>query len=270
MRRNIFALLLISVIILSLFIYSKINHQITYVNWKVKITDLSSTVETSLGQTQGKYGIYIKNLKTQETYLKNEDSTFKSGSLYKLKVMQLTFQALKDGKLTEGQAISADIKALNQYFDIPDEDAELKDGTINFTVKSALEQMITISHNYAALTLTKTLKANNLAVDITPLEIGQFFEKLYKGEVIDPENSTKMLDLLSRQKINDRIPKDLPQGTKVAHKTADIDFFEHDAGIVYSPKGGYVIVVLTESDNPTKAGEKIAEISKTVYDYFNK
>lgn len=270
MRRNIFALLLISTIILSIFIYSKINHQVTYINWKVQIADLSSIVETSLGQTQGKYGIYIKNLKTKEVYSKNRDSTFAPGSLYKLKMMQLTFQALKDGKLTEDQTISADIKALNQYFDIPDEDAELKDGIINFTVKSALEQMITISHNYAALILTKTLKANNLAVNITPLEIGQFFEKLYKGEIIDPENSAKMLDLLSRQKINDRIPKDLPTETKVAHKTADIDFFKHDGGIVYTPKGDYVIVVLTETNNPGQAGEKIGEISKAVYDYFNK
>ncbi len=184
--------------------------------------------------------------------------------------MVLTFQALKDKKLSEDDDLSADVKDLNNYFDIDPEDTELTEGTIDFSVKSALEQMITISHNYAALILTKTLNANNLAGDITPLEIGQFFEKLYKGEIIDPENSAKMLDLLSRQQINDRIPKNLPTGTKVAHKTADIDLFEHDAGIVYTPKGDFIVVVLSETENPTSASEKIADMSKAVYDYINK
>lgn len=270
MRRNIFSFLVITLILVSLFIYSIVNHNATQASQKSAPKDLSAAVETTIDQAQGRYGIYIKNLKNQGTYLKNETSTFKSGSLYKLKVLALTFQAIKDKKLSEDDDLSADVKDLNNYFGIAPEDAELTEGTIDFSVKSALEQMITISHNYAALILTKTLNANNLAGDITPLEIGQFFEKLYKGEIIDPENSAKMLDLLSRQQINDRIPKNLPAGTKVAHKTADIDFFEHDAGIVYTPRGDFIVVVLSETDNPTNAGEKIADISKAVYDYFNK
>lgn len=230
--------------------------------------DLKSVVEDALYQTGGRYGIFIKNLKSGESYQWNESEKFDSGSLYKLNLMVLVFEQIKTGKLAESDTLSADIKDLNDFFDISEKDAELKEGTINFTINSALEQMITISHNYAALALTKKTKGNNLAQAVTPKEIAAFFEDLYKGKIIDGEYSKKMMELLSRQKINDRIPKLLPQGVIVAHKTADFNFFEHDVGIVFTPKGDYILVVLSESNMPDAAGDRIAKLSRAVYEYF--
>lgn len=233
-------------------------------------TPLGNIVSSTLKGTEGKYGIFIKNLKTGEKFSLNDNQTFKPGSLYKLKLMVLVFEQIKEGKLSEDEVLTADIKELNDFFKIPKEDAEFADGTINFTIKSALEQMIVISHNYAAMALTKKTKANNLAADTTPKEIASFFEDLYNGRIIDGDYSKRMLELLSRQKINDRIPKYLPEEIKIAHKTGDIDFFEHDGGIVFTPKGDYIIVVFSESRIPDAAGRKIAELSKGVYEYFNK
>lgn len=232
--------------------------------------NLKGTVEDSLYKTTGKYGIYIKNLKTGETYFLNEEERFDPGSLYKLKVMVLVFEKIKEGSLKEDDTLLADIKKLNEYFEIPDDAAEFSSGEIEFTIKSALEQMITISHNYAALSLTKEINGEGLAKPTTPKEVAQFFEKLYKGEIIDKEYSQKMIDLLKKQKINDRIPKLLPKEVEVAHKTGDIEGFEHDAGIVFTPKGDYVFVALSESDMPDAAGKRIASLSKAVYDYFTK
>lgn len=233
-------------------------------------TPLGNIVSSTLKGTEGKYGIFIKNLKTGEKFSLNDNQTFKPGSLYKLKLMVLVFEQIKEGKLSEDEVLTADIKELNDFFKIPKEDAEFADGTIDFTIKSALEQMIVISHNYAAMALTKKTKANNLAADTTPKEIASFFEDLYSGRIIDGDYSKRMLELLSRQKINDRIPKYLPEEIKIAHKTGDIDFFEHDGGIVFTPKGDYIIVVFSESRIPDAAGRKIAELSKGVYEYFNK
>ena len=55
----------------------------------------------------------------------------------------------------------------------------------------------------------------------------------------------------------------------IAHKTGEIGYFTHDAGIVFSNKGDYIIVVLTESDFPLATEEQIADISKSVNEYFN-
>lgn len=233
-------------------------------------SDLKSVVNDVLEGTEGRYGIFIKNLKTNEKYFSNEHQTFESGSLYKLWVMVTVFEEIREGRLTEDKIIKASISDLNRKFFIASDEAELKEGELEFSVKSALEQMITISHNYAALMLNLEVGNQTIKEFTTASEMGEFFEKLYKGEIVDQESSRKMLGILSRQKIQDRIPKKLPPGIKIAHKTADIGFFEHDAGLVYSEKGDYIIVVLSETDLPSAAGERIAELSKTVYEYFNR
>lgn len=247
-----------------------LNPYLTSESKGVATTPLGTIVSSVLQATEGRYGIFIKNLKTGESFSLKEGEKFASGSLYKLQLMVLTFEQIKQGKLSENESLVADTQELNKLFEISEEDAEFKEGVIQFSIKSALEQMITISHNYAALALTKKIAAKNPAEQISPKEIGNFFEDLYKGQVIDGDYSERMLELLSRQKINDRIPKLLPKEVRVVHKTADMGYFEHDGGIVFSPKGDYIFVVLTESKIPDAAGRKIAELSKEVYNYFNK
>ena len=231
---------------------------------------LSDEVHSIVKDSEGNFGIYIKNLSSGKTFTLNEHRVFDPASLYKLKLMVEVFEQIKAGKLDEDKILSADIKELNESFDIPEEDAELKTGEIDMSVGEALEQMITISHNYGALLLTKATGAQDLEEPITPKEVADFFEKIYQGKIIDHETSQEMLELLARQKINDRIPKYLPEGTKIAHKTGDLGYFENDAGIVFSPKGDFIIVVLSETKNPEEAGEKIARISEAAYKYFNK
>ena len=101
-------------------------------------------------------------------------------------------------------------------------------------------------------------------------DIALFFEKLYKGELANTQYTKEMLDLLKAQTLNDKLPKYLPKGTVVAHKTGEIDYLSHDGGIVYAPTGDYIIVVLSESSYPPGAEERIAQISKRVFDYFSK
>lgn len=123
---------------------------------------LSSVVSKALEGTNGRYAIVIKNLKTGESFYQNETDTFEPGSIYKLWVMATVYQQIKDGIITPDQPISENVADLNQLFDIDPADAELTEGEVNFTVDSAVYQMITISHNYAALSLTKLIKNSNI------------------------------------------------------------------------------------------------------------
>ena len=50
-----------------------------------------------------------------------------------------------------------------------------------------------------------------------------------------------MLDIMKRCQTNTRIPKNLPDGTVVAHKTGTLDKLNVDIGIVYTPKGDYIL-----------------------------
>jgi len=229
---------------------------------------LKKEVGKVLQNIPGRYGIFIKNLSTNETFLQREDEVFEPGSLYKLWAMAGVFEQISEGKIKEDDTLIADVVSLNKKFVLDGDEAELQEGEIEFSVKSAIDQMITISHNYAALALLDKIGSQSVT-KTTAKDVANFFEKLYFGEIIDKEYSQKMMDILLRQTINDRIPKYLPEGTKVAHKTGDIGFFEHDGGVVFSPKGDFIIVVLSETEDPSSAAEIIARISEAAYKYFN-
>ena len=199
--------------------------------------------------------------------------------------MAESFKQIQEGTLRKEEVLSKKISELNQDFDIDPDSAELTDGTITLTVNSALNQMITISHNYAALLLAQRIEmtkvksflvTNNFSESnvgqppkTSAYDIALFFERLYKGELASKQYTDEMLDLLKTQKLNDKLPKYLPKNTVIAHKTGEIDFFSNDAGIVFSEKGDYLIVVLSETDFPAEADDRIGQISKAVYEYFN-
>jgi len=249
--------------------------------------DLGTVVEKTLEGSKGEYSIVVKNLKTGQAYSLNEHREFDAASLYKLWIMAEAYNQVQDGRLKENEVLSGDIEALNEKFKIASEEAELTQGPVSFTVTSALRQMITISHNYAAFLLTEKIKLSSVREFLesngfsqssvgtdgatpktTAFDIALFFEKLYKGELADKKNTDKMLNLLKSQQLNNKLPKYLPEGTVVAHKTGEIGFLSHDAGIVYSQKGDYIIVVSSKTDYPPGAKERIAKISQAVYSYF--
>lgn len=247
-------------------------------------TALGLAVQSALEGTKGKYSVVVKNMRTEEQYMYKEHEVYQSGSLYKLWVMAEAMKQLQKGMLKESQVLTSDIADLNKTYNIASDAAELHDGSITVTVKQALNQMITISHNYAALLLAKQIKLSNVTNflinnELIESKVGQppktsaydtalFFEKLYQGKLADAEYTEKMLTLLKAQRLNNKLPRKLADDVIIAHKTGELGFVSHDAGIVYSDNGDYIIVVLTETSFPEGAEERIADISKAVYEYF--
>lgn len=247
---------------------------------------LNDAVGSVLRGSEGSFGIYVKNFSNGKTYALNEHRTFEAASIYKVWVMGAVYEQVKSGQISEADPITADIEKLNKNFNLSPDDTELKEGLLDFTIGSAIEQMITISHNYAAFALIEKINRDQIEnflkkyglnetdpedpFKTTASDMGRLFEKIYKGEIVDSEYSQKMIDVLTRQQLNDRLPKYLPAGTKIAHKTGNLGYFENDAGIVYSPSSDYIIVVLTQTNNPLQARDKIGRISEAVYMYFNR
>ena len=248
---------------------------------------LALAVAQALTGTHGQYGIVIKNLKTGEGFELNSHQVFPSASLYKVWVMVIVFEKIADGSLSMDTEISGNVVDLNKKFDIDEESAELTEGGFTFTVEQAMEKMITVSHNYAALMLTekigltsvnKFLRENGFFESkvgtggslptTTPADMALFFEKLYGGKLAGPEETKLMMEVLKRQQMNYALPKYLPEGVMVAHKTGNIDEYTHDGGIVFAPSGDYVIVEMTKSDSRTGAEERMAQVSKAAWEWF--
>lgn len=107
----------------------------------------------------------------------------------------------------------------------------------------------------------------------TPDEMTSLLLRLWKREALTPQSTRLLLDMLDRSETGkSRIKGLLPQGTDVAHKTGSLGGVANDVGFITLPgdAGHIAIAVFTKGSNrPEDASEKaIAEISRTVYDYF--
>ena len=248
---------------------------------------LAAVMQDALEGSGGTYAVVVKQLKTGEYYAQNEDETYDAASLYKLWVMAVIYEYLKAGRLQLDQVLSAEVTTLNETFKIASESAELTEGSVTYTVDEALEQMITISDNYAALLLTDAISRTAVADFLTrygfadshvgngqkpPVtsanDMARLMEKLYDGQLVDAQSSQQMIERLKRQRLNSKIPSQLPEDVFVAHKTGELDDMSHDASIVYAPSGDFVLVVLSRTDDRDGANSRIAEVSKGVFDYF--
>lgn len=251
--------------------------------------NLSQVVQKSLEGATGTYAVSIKNLKTGESFNMNEHRVFESASLYKLWVMVSIVDQIQKGLLKEDEILTGEVQALNKKYNIASEDAELTEGTVSLTIKDALTQMITISHNYASLLLSSKIGLSNVGRNLykydlleslvgtgktypttTSFDTALFFEKLHKGELANTESTQRMIDLLKKQALNNKLPKYLPSDVVIAHKTGELGYFSHDAGIVFLPDQEYVIAILSQSNFPAGAEDRIANISKNVFEYFQK
>ncbi len=248
---------------------------------------LANAVRNALIGTTGSYAVVVMNLHNKESYASNEHLVYESGSLYKLWVMATAFEQIDSGIIHKADILTGSIPALNKMFNIEADSAEETSGTITLSLQDAIYQMITISDNNAALLLTEKIKLANITALLTAhgfaeskvgigdgeptttaSDIALFLANLYRGKLADSKSSNEMITLLKEQKLNSKIPKYLPDDITVAHKTGELDAFTHDAGIIYSPNGDYILVVLSKSDNPSEASERIADVSQAVYNYF--
>jgi beta-lactamase class A len=104
----------------------------------------------------------------------------------------------------------------------------------------------------------------------TANDVSLILEKIYYGSLVSVNASKFALGLLKQQEVNDRIPKYLPEGTIVAHKTGLERNVVHDAGIVFSPRGDYIICVMVKGVRDYKKSKNfIARLSRLVYNLYS-
>ena len=232
---------------------------------------------------EGRWAIFIKDLKTQNTYELNSAEVFGAASIYKLAVMYKAYDAIESDQLGKNTLLSGEKIAPDQTTPFPNQTE-----TVSYSVQEALRLMITISDNNAAILLSEKLGWANIdkfmkqegfseinlvganSPNVTARSISALLEKIYKKEAVNKKYSGEMIGLLLAQKVNDRIPKYLPANIKVAHKTGELEDLRHDAGIVYGKKGDYIFVFLSATAKPLDASETIATLSKEIFEELEK
>lgn len=106
----------------------------------------------------------------------------------------------------------------------------------------------------------------------TPDDMTRLLAGLWNNSFLKPPSAQLILDVMHRCETGQsRIRGMLPQGTEVAHKTGSLSGIVDDVGIITLPSdaGHVAISVFTKFGTNSDLAEKtIAEIARTVYDYF--
>ncbi|MBI4911573.1 MAG: class A beta-lactamase [Acidobacteria bacterium] len=106
----------------------------------------------------------------------------------------------------------------------------------------------------------------------TPAATALMLARLHRGELLKPESTRLLLDIMARCRTGHRRLKGLlPEGTVVAHKTGSLGATANDAGILTLPRGkGHLVVVVfvKKSTRPHQARDRaIAEIARAAFDH---
>ena len=225
------------------------------------LAGLRTPLEQRIARHKGTVGLYIKDLKTGETLSIRGSEQFPSASVIRVPVLVELFAHVERGPLKLSDPIimlASDQRpgsGVLQFLSTPH----------TLTVGDAAMLMIILSDNSATNFLidkvgirnvnarmdslglkqtrlhAKVFLGSSTTIDTaatrqwgfgvtTPEEMGTLFEKLYRGTAISETASKQMLDMLKRNFDYEEIPRLLPPGVTVAHKTGNITRIHHDSG----------------------------------------
>lgn len=210
----------------------------------------------------GIYALYVSDLSSGYSFGVNENETMDAASLIKLPVMAAVYRSSEAGEINlDDKAKGSD----RSYRDLLRAMGKRSDNTAQTIVIGGLGKPM-IEKTISDLGMTNTSYEEN---QTTARNIGEYFEKLWNGKIMDSKNKEEMLGFLTDTIYEDYLKKGVPEDVRVAHKFGTLLHVINDAGIVYS-KNPYVVVVMTKGVVDKEAIEKFPVLSEIVYENMTK
>ena len=258
------------------------------------ITDLSELRNDLTALTEnfdGKWQIYVRHMDS------NTELTIDSGELYSSGLIDLfaagaAYQQVTEGKLDAAYAedlIRAmiamnDVGALEELSEKQGLtattdwcrqqgfwDTELKYESSSPDMSSVSDESGDDSEEDEEEDITLVQPVITLTKNTTSVrDVGRFLTALYKGEIVSKDYCSKIIGFMQSHTDKNKIAVGLPDDIRCANKSGTADDTVADAAIVYCDTGDYVLVVM--GDTPGfgwTADNNFAQISETVYNYFN-
>ncbi len=239
---------------------------------------LEKRIEAELKSYDGVMGIYIDDLKGNVVAL-NPDEKYETASTIKMFIMAALFMAIDEGKA------SLEEKLMFKKEHVIDGSGVLNSLEIGteLTVQNVTTLMIIVSDNIATNMMIDYLGLEYIneciqklgckdtilhnAIDFakyeklgttTPRDYASIFIRIAKGELVSKEASDKMLAICKQQHYNTMLTKSFPsyyidpdnyeeEIIYVASKSGSMDECRNDGGIISTPYGKYVIVLLNKN-----------------------
>jgi beta-lactamase class A len=93
----------------------------------------------------------------------------------------------------------------------------------------------------------------------SPADMAKLLDGLVRGTLLGTTMTAFALDVLARQQVRDRLPRDLPDTVRIAHKTGELDGIRHDVGVIFT---NTPIIVAALTENAEEADDLIAETAR--------
>src|SRR5215217_2983693 len=200
------------------------------------VEELRSKLQGISESHAGTYGVVVFDPYSGATASLNADRRFVAASLSKLYALLTLYRAASLGELSLDDKItmhSSDVWA------------------------------------YGSGVLSKYPNKYPVGYTMTPNDILLVLKKIADPSYTSPQLSAEMLELMTNTSFEERLPKPLPEGTRVAHKIGSYESTLSDAGIVFPEESGkgqeYYIVVFCEGAAQVEAIETIQDISLATY-----
>jgi beta-lactamase class A len=249
----------------------------------------------------GVLGVAIDDLTTGQKFLLRSDSIFPQASSIKIAVLaELYRQNQLATHGTSGKAKLTDPYTVQSADVVADSDimGGLTPDVTRITNRDLATMMVAVSDNSATNVLVDRVGMDNVnamldslglhntrlrrkMMDVksaseglenisTPLEMLALLEKIYKGEVLDKENTAGFFKMLSTHK-SGFLTRDLPDNIQVASKPGELEGVRNDSGIVFVQNRPYIICVMTTYLARERDGEEaIAKISAAAFTMFDR
>jgi beta-lactamase class A len=205
----------------------------------------------------GVYGLYVLRLGNGSSYGYNYTEVMQAASLIKLPIMAEVYREAESEEL--------------------DLDAKVEGSSLSY--RQLLELMGKMSNNEAQIKIVASLGEGRVQDAIfefgmeetslkenltTPRDIGTFFQRLWKGQILSQKNKDEMLEFLTETSFEDWIAAGIPS-VRVAHKYGREVHVVNDAGIVFSKKP-FVLVIMGDGVVEAEADEFIPKAAARIYE----
>ena len=240
-------------------------------------------------------GLMAVDLTTGDSFSINQDIVFAQASAIKIPILLEVYKQARENKfaLTDTRPLLstntvAGSGILNSMAD-----------PVSLSIRNYCMLMIGLSDNSATNTLIELVGIQNINSTMqalglkntrvqrrmidqpaslrneenisTPAEAVKILKLLYDGKFIDKAVSDEILLTLQKNPVeNSKIAKGIPSSVKIAFKPGGMGGVSTEWGIVYLAKRPYAVAVMENYKAGSASPESIANISKTLYEYYSK
>lgn len=264
--------------------------------------DLGARLRPLIAAHRGEVAVAVRHLESGASFVHRADTPMPTASLIKLPIMIETYRQAAAGEIDLAAAVT-----LKEADKVPGSGVLTGSFSANarFSLRDAVRLMIAFSDNTATNLVIDRIGIRATAVTMarlrcpntrlhskvfrrdtsvfperskqfglgstTAAEMVGLLTRLHRRELVDKAASAAMLGHLLACQDRDKLPRLLPPGTKVAHKTGSVSAARCAAGIIYTPGGPVALCVLTAKNQDQRwvrdnAGDRLcADIAAAVY-----